>query len=157
MQNKPGLAYASCNQDCNSLMLTGLSGAEGWLRVGTNILVLLKLAARVCDSELGTACSNLTRSSDSSSLICSARSDINFLMVGSNSLSLGDSCWNLRNISLTWWTLVCETVCEPKVKYVPSDVLPYLYRPMPYRHLHTSREQGKRQAPLRWSGEQAPR
>lgn len=138
-------------------MLTGLSGAEGWLRVGANILVLLKLAARLLDSELGTACSNLTRSSVSSSLICSARSDINFLMVGSNSLSLGDSCWNLYNISLTWWALVRETAHQSKVEYVPSDVLPYLYRPMPCHHLHTSQEQGKRQAPLQRSGEQVPR
>jgi hypothetical protein len=47
--------------------LTGLSGAEGWLRVGTNFLVRSKSDARLFESSRDRTSSSLGRSSCSSS------------------------------------------------------------------------------------------
>lgn len=75
--------------------LTGLSGAEGCERVGTNFLVRLKLLASFSDSALSRYFSRLGRSSASSSLMCWASSDMSALSVGSKSGSSGLRDWNL--------------------------------------------------------------
>jgi hypothetical protein len=79
----------------------GLSGAIGWLRVGTNILVRLKDFAIDSESTLGIAFSSAGRSDSSSSLICWLRSNIRERRVGSKSALVDGRSWNLLSLSLT--------------------------------------------------------
>lgn len=72
----------------------GLSGADGWLLVGRNILVLAKLLAMESLSPGGSDFSRRGRSSDSSSSMCLFNVAQSLCRVGLKSGSEAEMFWN---------------------------------------------------------------
>lgn len=81
----------------------GLFGALGWLRDGTNILVLPKDFANLSLSSGVIELSSLTRSIVSSSLTCLVRSSIKDLIAGMNWGSEQFMFWNFLS-----WSFICR-------------------------------------------------